>query len=179
MPEYGETLQVSGESLEGTILLRVSKACTLIFALFMGEPASTLHCMRARELFVDNPQRSTKYGSSVVPRSPLVSRGRSFTEVFKSSCVFGYELTSPDLDRTDIRSTLGPVMTCFAAGFLAILLQELGLNLGFVYMSMGVLIGSAVGPASLAILMEKANGIAGHIHSEGEIADRFDVQVKR
>jgi len=70
---------VSGESLEGTILLRVSKACTLIFALFMG--------------------------------------------------------------------------------FLAILLQELGLNLGFVYMSMGVLIGSAVGPASLAILYEKANGL--------------------
>ena len=70
-------------------------------------------------------------------------------------------------------------MIYFTAGFLAILLQELGLNLGFVYMSMGVLIGSAVGPASLAILMEKANGIAGHIHSEGEIADRFDVQVKR
>merc|ERR1719199_1006560 len=71
---------VSGESLEGTILLRVSKACTLIFALFMG--------------------------------------------------------------------------------FLAILLQELGLNLGFVYMSMGVLIGSAVGPASLAILWEKTNGMS-------------------
>merc|ERR1719191_748593 len=70
---------VSGESLEGTIQLRVSKACTLIFALFMG--------------------------------------------------------------------------------FLAILLQELGLNLGFVYMSMGCIIGSAVGPASLAILYEKANGL--------------------
>jgi Na+/proline symporter len=44
-------------------------------------------------------------------------------------------------------------------GFLAIMLQAIGLNLGWVYMSMGVLIGSAVGPASLAILMETANGI--------------------
>ena len=31
----------------------------------------------------------------------------------------------------------------------------------WVYMSMGVLIGSAVGPASLAILMETANGAVG------------------
>merc|ERR1719390_219433 len=45
-------------------------------------------------------------------------------------------------------------------GFLAVLLQALGLNLGWVYMSMGVVIGSAVGPASLTILMEKANGKA-------------------
>merc|ERR1719409_2585214 len=43
-------------------------------------------------------------------------------------------------------------------GFLAVLLQALGLNLGWVYMSMGVVIGSAVGPASLTILMERANG---------------------
>jgi len=42
--------------------------------------------------------------------------------------------------------------------FLAVLLQTLGLNLGWVYMAMGVIIGSAVGPASLAILMETANG---------------------
>merc|ERR1719390_123586 len=45
-------------------------------------------------------------------------------------------------------------------GFLAVLLQALGLNLGWVYMSMGVVIGSAVGPASLTILMETANGMA-------------------
>jgi len=43
-------------------------------------------------------------------------------------------------------------------GFLAVLLQALGLNLGWVYMSMGVVIGSAVGPASLTILMERAKG---------------------
>merc|ERR1712194_59214 len=45
-------------------------------------------------------------------------------------------------------------------GFLAVFLQTLGFSLGWVYMSMGVIIGSAVGPASLTILMEKSNGIA-------------------
>jgi hypothetical protein len=45
-------------------------------------------------------------------------------------------------------------------GFLAVFLQTLGFSLGWVYMSMGVIIGSAVGPASLTILMETANSIA-------------------
>merc|ERR1740138_976443 len=45
-------------------------------------------------------------------------------------------------------------------GFLAVFLQTLGFSLGWVYMSMGVIIGSAVGPASLTILMEQANGKA-------------------
>jgi len=49
---------------------------------------------------------------------------------------------------------------CFAAfmGFLAVFLQRLELNLGFVYMSMGIFVGPAVCPAAMAILMEKANG---------------------
>jgi len=45
-------------------------------------------------------------------------------------------------------------------GFLAVFLQTLGFSLGWVYMSMGVLIGSAVGPASLTILMERASSVA-------------------
>lgn len=45
-------------------------------------------------------------------------------------------------------------------GFLAVFLQTLGFSLGWVYTSMGVIIGSAVGPASLTILMERSNGIA-------------------
>ena len=44
-------------------------------------------------------------------------------------------------------------------GFLAVFLQTLGFDLGWVYMSMGVIIGSAVCPASLTILMETANAI--------------------
>jgi hypothetical protein len=42
-------------------------------------------------------------------------------------------------------------------GFLAVFLLTIGMNLGHVYMSMGCLVGSAVGPAALTILMETAN----------------------
>merc|ERR1719409_1954935 len=42
-------------------------------------------------------------------------------------------------------------------GFLAIVLQTIGLGLGFVYMSMGIFVGPAVAPAAMAILMEKAS----------------------
>jgi len=45
-------------------------------------------------------------------------------------------------------------------GFLAVFLLTLGLSLGHVYMSMGCLVGSAVGPAAVTILMERANGMA-------------------
>merc|ERR1712025_478326 len=45
-------------------------------------------------------------------------------------------------------------------GFLAVFLLTIGLSLGHVYMSMGCLVGSAVGPAALTILMERANGKA-------------------
>ena len=43
-------------------------------------------------------------------------------------------------------------------GFLSVLLNELGLGLGFVYMGMGVMIGSAVTPVAMSILWDKANG---------------------
>jgi len=43
-------------------------------------------------------------------------------------------------------------------GFLAVFLEMLGFNLGWVYMSMGVLIGSAVGPAAMTICYERARG---------------------
>merc|ERR1719454_2485713 len=48
---------------------------------------------------------------------------------------------------------------CFAVfmGFLAAVLQQAGLGLGFVYMSMGIFVGPAVAPAAMAILMEKAS----------------------
>merc|ERR1719311_1831484 len=48
----------------------------------------------------------------------------------------------------------------FFMGFLAIVLQTIGLGLGFVYMSMGIFVGPAVAPATLAILMEKASAQA-------------------
>jgi hypothetical protein len=45
-------------------------------------------------------------------------------------------------------------------GFLAVVLQTMGLGLGFVYMSMGIFVGPAVAPAAMAILMEKASAQA-------------------
>jgi hypothetical protein len=46
-------------------------------------------------------------------------------------------------------------------GFIAVFLLASPVDsLGHVYMSMGVLVGSAVGPAALTILMERANGKA-------------------
>merc|ERR1719498_2183049 len=42
-------------------------------------------------------------------------------------------------------------------GFLAVVLQTLGLGLGFVYMSMGIFVGPAVAPAAMAILMKTAS----------------------
>jgi hypothetical protein len=45
-------------------------------------------------------------------------------------------------------------------GFLAVFLLTIGLSLGHVYMSMGCLVGCAVGPAALTILMETANSKA-------------------
>merc|ERR1711977_241674 len=45
-------------------------------------------------------------------------------------------------------------------GFLAVFLLTIGLSLGHVYMSMGRIAGSAVGPAALTILMETANSKA-------------------
>merc|ERR1719454_1050319 len=50
---------------------------------------------------------------------------------------------------------------CFAVfmGFNALILQAVGLGLGFVYMSMGIFVGPAVAPAAMAILMEKASAM--------------------
>jgi hypothetical protein len=45
-------------------------------------------------------------------------------------------------------------------GFVTVLLLTLGLSLGHVYMSMGCLVGSAVGPVIISILYARANGKA-------------------
>jgi SSS family transporter len=45
-------------------------------------------------------------------------------------------------------------------GGLAVILLSLGLSLGFVYLAMGILIGSAVIPIALTILWKKTNGVA-------------------
>jgi Na+/proline symporter len=70
-------------------------------------------------------------------------------------CVSKHSIEGPILLRV---SKMFTFIFALVMGFLAAMLDVLKYNLGFVYMAMGVLIGSAVGPASLAILFEKANG---------------------
>jgi hypothetical protein len=55
-------------------------------------------------------------------------------------------------------SRMATGLFAFFMGFVAMFLQVIGFGIGWVYMSMGVLIGSAVGPATLTLLMERANG---------------------
>merc|ERR1712072_185417 len=90
------------------------------------------------------------------------------------AAVNGYTTATDEIEIRDLYNALnmavsansveGPVllkvskMFTLLMGFLAACLDVIGFQLGFVYMSMGVLIGSAVGPASLSILLEKANG---------------------
>jgi urea-proton symporter len=42
-------------------------------------------------------------------------------------------------------------------GFLSLILDEIGLSLGFVYLMMGIFIGSAVMPISFVLTWDKAN----------------------
>lgn len=46
------------------------------------------------------------------------------------------------------------------SGIFAIILQEIGLNLGWVYLFMGIVIGSAVVPVALSVTWSKASGTA-------------------
>lgn len=46
------------------------------------------------------------------------------------------------------------------SGVFAIILQEIGLNLGWVYLFMGIVIGSAVVPIALCVTWAKASGLA-------------------
>merc|ERR1711881_676618 len=53
---------------------------------------------------------------------------------------------------------MGSCLFAIFMGFLSVLLNQLGLNLGWVYMAMGNIIGSAVVPCAMAILSTNANG---------------------
>ena len=86
----------------------------------------------------------------------LLARGNKLYEV-KSEAVSSVGTESEGV----ILVRMSRFFSCLFAifmGFLAVLLNQLGLGLGFVYMAMGNIIGSAVVPVALAILMEDANG---------------------
>merc|ERR1711966_557578 len=54
-------------------------------------------------------------------------------------------------------SRYGVVFFGVFMGFLSLILDEIGLSLGFVYLMMGIFIGSAVMPISFVLTWDKAN----------------------
>lgn len=55
------------------------------------------------------------------------------------------------------------LMFGFGIGVLSLSLFHIGLNLQYIYLSMGILIGSAVGPISLSLIWKKTNKISASI----------------
>lgn len=55
------------------------------------------------------------------------------------------------------------LMFGFGIGILSLSLFHIGLNLQYIYLSMGILIGSAVGPISLSLIWKKTNKISASI----------------
>ncbi|MDN5845580.1 MAG: sodium/solute symporter [Candidatus Nitrosocosmicus sp.] len=55
------------------------------------------------------------------------------------------------------------LMFGFSIGVLSLSLFHIGLNLQYIYLSMGILIGSAVGPISLSLIWKKTNKISASI----------------
>ena len=80
--------------------------------------------------------------------------------------IFSYDIFKryfkPNATGKDIimMSRVGVVCYGIISGMLAVTLQQLGLNLGWVYNAMGIFIGSAVVPLSLALTWNKCSGFA-------------------
>jgi len=80
--------------------------------------------------------------------------------------IFSYDIFKryfkPNATGKDIilMSRVGVVCYGIISGMLAVTLQQLGLNLGWVYNAMGIFIGSAVVPLSLALTWKKCSGFA-------------------
>jgi Na+/proline symporter len=91
--------------------------------------------------------------------SKAATAGGSKLFEVKAACID--QLSSSSTYEGKILVRMSRFYTCVFAifmGFLAVLLNQLGLGLGWVYQAMGNIIGSAVCPVALAILYEKANG---------------------
>jgi len=109
----------------------------------------------------------TKFFEKAVPDQEVALLARAISSYTKQGCIATSDLYSAVNRAVSSNSIEGKILlrvskfftAVFAIfmGFLAVFLQTLGFSLGWVYMSMGVIIGSAVGPASLTILMERAN----------------------
>jgi len=92
----------------------------------------------------------------------IVSTGSA--EQIAVSSLFAYDVyrkyIKPNATGEDILrvSRYGVVAFGVFMGILSLILDELGLSLGFVYLMMGIFIGSAVMPISFVLTWDKANG---------------------
>ncbi len=102
--------------------------------------------------------------------------------------IFSYDIfkryMKPNATGKDIilMSRVGVFGFGIISGMLAVCLQQLGLNLGWVYNAMGIFIGSAVLPLSLAITWRKCSGtaaVAGAIVAQWAGLIAWMVQAKR
>ncbi|KAL7187925.1 hypothetical protein ACSBR1_037881 [Camellia fascicularis] len=93
----------------------------------------------------------------------VTSAGSSELITVSSLCTYDIYRTYINLDATGkqiLRVSRGVVLgfRCFM-GFLAVILNKAGVSLGWMYLAMGVFIGSAVLPIAFMLLWRKANAI--------------------
>ena len=122
-----------------------------------GEPQTIVDAGAADKLFAELTKSEwAKAGADAKSGADLLKGGDKLFEV-KATAV-------ADLGRTTegvILVRMSRFFACLFAifmGFLSVLLNQLGLGLGWVYMAMGNIIGSAVVPCAMAILSTNANG---------------------
>lgn len=93
----------------------------------------------------------------------VTSAGSSELIAVSSLCTYDIYRTyiNPDASGKMILKVSRAVVLCFGCfmGLLAVILNKVGVSLGWMYLAMGVLIGSAVLPIALMLLWRKANAI--------------------
>lgn len=93
----------------------------------------------------------------------VTSAGSSELIAVSSLCTYDIYRTyiNPDANGEKILKVSRAVILGFGCfmGFLAVILNEAGVSLGWMYLAMGVLIGSAVFPITFMLLWRKANAI--------------------
>ncbi|KAK3183441.1 hypothetical protein Dsin_030727 [Dipteronia sinensis] len=93
----------------------------------------------------------------------VTSAGSSELIAVSSLCTYDIYRTyiNPDASGKKILKVSRTVVLCFGCfmGMLAVILNKAGVSLGWMYLAMGVLIGSAVLPIAFMLLWRKANAI--------------------
>jgi Na+/proline symporter len=124
-----------------------------------GEPVSVTQAdALVKALFENGWAAPLAEGATPVSGTEILEGGDKLFQV-KAYCVD--HLSNSSAYEGKILVRMSRFFTCLFAGFmgfLAILLHTIGLGLGWVYQAMGNIIGSAVVPVAMAILVQRANG---------------------